>query len=661
LLAGKAAPEDPFERAAMTTRESVRPSAGREYTPQAEEFLTSQFTDPTTIALSVAGGPVGRTLPTIAKAALVGGGMLASSIDPAQGGVLGKLGKTLQGKPWAGAAPHMISEMAAPEFHAALSDAKSKAEYGASVTLHDPQAYKGMQTLTTPDKSAGLALEGDNIASVYKHPDSPIRQAAPSLLADAVKLGGRRLDAFDTDLPHIYGRSGFRAVARIPFDPAEAPKDWSYQTYKKWNDGKPDVVFMVYDPYNPGYQRGMGKMVSSYDEAVALQKQEVARIDERMQQASTQFDQTARQVTGLKGVKQYLTPEELEKVTEAGAEELTRMFRTTPPEELAAAAYAGRAKRGWYKQSAQSLVDIFGIADAPRFVALLAAMSPRISVEGNTINALRTWNAWKKAGSPRTRREILNAMLEGVGGTEMKSVMEAWRNNAIRALTSDDPLGLMLSGPKVDSFWRNLIGRMQEVTNDAWMASFHGVDQDLISGAGKVDPAGRIGPEQLKLSYKGKSPGYLGMSAATRRAADTLSRLTGDVWTPAEIQETVWSWAKTLREKVYGAPGKKGVGGTVEQLLKAGGLTHEEVANTPDFATLFTEGVYRNILEAGGYGKQIKQVEKGLTERRAKGGSDLPSGTPFDPEGTTFTGPAFRRHLLRAGRRLDVGAAGAGE
>ena len=35
-----------------------------------------------------------------------------------------------------------------------------------------------------------------------------------------------------------------------------------------------------------------------------------------------------------------------------------------------------------------------------------------------------------------------------------------------------------------------------------------------------------------------------------------LTKITGETWTPAEVQETIWSWAKTLYETA-GAKGEK--------------------------------------------------------------------------------------------------------
>ena len=58
------------------------------------------------------------------------------------------------------------------------------------------------------------------------------------------------------------------------------------------------------------------------------------------------------------------------------------IFKDLPAtlEEGVAAAYAGQTKRGWYEQSARTILEIFGIEDAPRFSALLAALSPQQAV-----------------------------------------------------------------------------------------------------------------------------------------------------------------------------------------------------------------------------------------------------------------------------------------
>lgn len=333
------------------------------------------------------------------------------------------------------------------------------------------------------------------------------------------------------------------------------------------------------------------------------------------------------QVPGLKGVLPYLTPDEQARVRKANAQKLVDMVQQLPSaEEMAAVALSGKAKRGWYRKSAQALLDIFGIEDAPRFSGLLAALSPQTSVEQNTINALNVWTAWIRAGRPMDKagaRRAFNAGLASYG-----KPLDAWVNNSIEALTNPDVNAIDLSGPKVSSFMSNLNDVTHEVTNDAWMTNYAGVTDKFVKGQW-------TGEKNIK------SLGYMAMSTVVRRAAETATRLTGQTWTPAEIQETVWSWAKTLYEKSEG--------GSAEQFLAAGGLTAEDISNTPDFATLFVTGVYRNILERGGY--DLSGIDDGnqRDDGRADGGGD-----PRSAEGTGLSQRAFDDHLRRAARRLDA-------
>jgi hypothetical protein len=88
------------------------------------------------------------------------------------------------------------------------------------------------------------------------------------------------------------------------------------------------------------------------------------------------------------------------KIRERTATSILHWLKKLPdPNEMASVAWAGRAKRGWYERSARAIAEAFG-QDAPRFAALLAALSPQCSVEGNLANTLRTWTNWIKAGRP---------------------------------------------------------------------------------------------------------------------------------------------------------------------------------------------------------------------------------------------------------------------
>lgn len=343
-------------------------------------------------------------------------------------------------------------------------------------------------------------------------------------------------------------------------------------------------------------------------------------------------------VPGYAGVSAYLTDEERAPVRAAMAARIMEVFETLPDaEEMASVAFSGRAKRGWYERSAQALIQVFGIEDAPRFAALLAALSPQTSVESNTINALATWVNWEKAGRPTDRSKILKVLGKSVqGGKGLGSVLNAWIDNSVRALTQPNPMDIQLSGPKVNSFMLNLIGVMDEVTNDTWMANYSRIAQEVFRARRVKDAntGGLIGV---------KGPGYLAMNALVRRAAEIATERTGETWTPAEVQETVWSWAKALTEKT------QGTSRSATEILQMGGLTEQDIANTPDFAQLFVTGFYREFLVRMGYGQEVAALEAGKSPAGPQGGT----GSVTSPEGFTIGEEQFAQHLANAASRID--------
>lgn len=331
---------------------------------------------------------------------------------------------------------------------------------------------------------------------------------------------------------------------------------------------------------------------------------------------------------GTSALLRNLTPTERRKVTDKVAEKVTSILKTLPSkDETAAVAYAGKAKRGWYRQSAEAIEAIFG-ADAPRFARLLAALSPQISVEGNLRNALGVWQDWIAAGKPEGRDEILDVLRTSLRRT-FGNTLQAWENNTVRALSGEETL----SGPKVDSFARNLLGDVDEVTNDAWMANWALVNQKIFAGT-------------INLKDAGKGAGYLAMSARVREAAQRLTRLTGDTWTPAEVQETVWSWAKTLTEMADSASEIR----NARELVADQAITDDLIAATPDFGSLFNQPEYRQILEESGYGEQLGEVRARRAAAPAAGDGE---GSRAGGETAPFDRQTQRRLEDRSAARID--------
>ncbi|MEK9896637.1 MAG: hypothetical protein VW518_09490, partial [Burkholderiaceae bacterium] len=162
-----------------------------------------------------------------------------------------------------------------------------------------------------------------------------------------------------------------------------------------------------------------------------------------------------------------------------------------------------------------------------------------------------------------------------------------------------------LSGPKVQSFSRNLAGNFNEITNDAWMSKLSSVDQNLFAGVNRKGAGSRYVDEYGALGIKG--PGYLAQNALSREAAGLLG------WAPAEVQETAWSFGKTLsdlsNQPAYVVKGLEAASLPVpeayrgmstmpsRQVLSSGLLTDAAIGSTPAFGDLMSMDPYRGLLE----------------------------------------------------------------
>ena len=343
----------------------------------------------------------------------------------------------------------------------------------------------------------------------------------------------------------------------------------------------------------------------------------------------------AQQAATLQKALKNLTPEEQAKFRSNTASKFVTILKQLPSkEEFGAASIAGKAKKGWYEGSTQAIIQVFG-PDSSRFASLLSATSPQTSVESNLFNALQVWKNWTAAGRPTDRESIVRVMGQSVQGNKgEESVLDAWINNSVRALSAEDPSTVVLSGPKVNSFMLNLQGNVNEVTNDAWMASFTYVDQNLFSGS------------LTKGGDPGKGPGYLAMNARVRETATYLTKITGETWTPAEVQETIWSWAKTL----YETAGAKGEMRSAVQLIQDNAITDELIASTPDFRTLFYDERFAPILEQAGYSNQLSQLRAATSGSNVAAGAKKPGSSG---QASSVDADSQRKYLERNAKRLD--------
>jgi len=148
----------------------------------------------------------------------------------------------------------------------------SQGPIGKQVDVYEPEEYEGMTLIASPNADAGFAItpEGE-IVSLVKDAESPIKGFASKALAESAPHGGVFLNAFDSYLTELYGKAGYKPVSRIPFDEdvmrdsiGDEATEAFMESVKDYNEGKPDLVFMVKDPDTTSYVRGEGEMLDDY-------------------------------------------------------------------------------------------------------------------------------------------------------------------------------------------------------------------------------------------------------------------------------------------------------------------------------------------------------------------------------------------------------------
>lgn len=171
-------------------------------------------------------------------------------------------------------------------FEKAITLAKKENDHGAAVYVYpvnstsESTGYSDMRLFLSEDTLTGFAINDGDIVSLFKSPLSPDKLTSVPALFLATQEGGNRLDAFDTELPHLYSMAGFEVVSRLPWNEKESPKEdkdrglkgWNKEDFAEWNDGEPDVVFMTFTDRMDHYNPSEGQMAESYEEAVSIQE-----------------------------------------------------------------------------------------------------------------------------------------------------------------------------------------------------------------------------------------------------------------------------------------------------------------------------------------------------------------------------------------------------
>lgn len=199
-----------------------------------------------------------------------------------------------------------------------MFDALKDNDFAASVTIHSAEDFNKMRLFITEDGSTGFTIRDDGfLGGGFSDPNFDRPNNIAQLLIFGIKEGATTAECFDTVLPNLYSRFGLKAVSRTAFNDEYRPmvsngntlKDWDYETYKNFNDGRPDVVFLIYDggdrntiedriglfdeytSYEKGNTQSFDK--EGYDEAEEVMKQEAVKrleldFEQEEQAVSTQ-------------------------------------------------------------------------------------------------------------------------------------------------------------------------------------------------------------------------------------------------------------------------------------------------------------------------------------------------------------------------------------
>jgi GNAT superfamily N-acetyltransferase len=163
------------------------------------------------------------------------------------------------------------------QFSAIGKMAQQANKFGTSVEIKAPQDYSGYELLMAGDGLAQAAISPDGeLGSVVRGPKGSARDV-DAVIRAALSTGKVKwLNGFDTILPSLYNSYGFEAVARIAFVDEYKPDGWDFNAYAKYNNGRPDVVFMALVGKDPvPYEKNAQHipMVASYDDAVRAVKE----------------------------------------------------------------------------------------------------------------------------------------------------------------------------------------------------------------------------------------------------------------------------------------------------------------------------------------------------------------------------------------------------
>lgn len=158
-----------------------------------------------------------------------------------------------------------------------------------SVTIYSEEEYSDMRLFITEDGHTGITLRKDgHLGGAFASPKSNRKADLAQLLVIGIKEGATNAEAYHTFLPDYYSAFGFKAVSRVEFNEEIAGKEWDYEEYKRYNNGKPDVVHFIYDG---GDRNSIETRLTQFDTYDAYQIGETKFFDKNSYMNSVKYMQ----------------------------------------------------------------------------------------------------------------------------------------------------------------------------------------------------------------------------------------------------------------------------------------------------------------------------------------------------------------------------------
>ena len=197
---------------------------------------------------------------------------------------------------------------------------------------------------------------------------------------------------------------------------------------------------------------------------------------------------------------------------------------------------------GWYTRArdlAEKLADEFSEDWEPfpvlKAAGVIAALSPRLAWRKNVEYAELAYMTFRQM-----QRELPASLTEDTRQAVFAGVIPTLNANARKAyriLNGEAPEDV-LGGPKVRAFYFTIVNPTDP---RAVVVDRHAIDITF----------GQVLNDQARGLALGRKGAYDKVSELYRRAARIISAELGEVWTPAQVQATTWTYWRRERAAAY--------------------------------------------------------------------------------------------------------------